>query len=130
MRDGEFHDGTMLGQTLKLTRSAVWKMIKKLERYGVQIKSVKGKGYALCEPTCIAGWSDDAKASAGKKIRINLFETIPSTNDYLKSLRAVKCIQFCITEQADRRRAGWGAPGIHHLAKTFIYPACIHFIKI
>ena len=32
MRDGEFHDGTMLGQTLKLTRSAVWKMIKKLER--------------------------------------------------------------------------------------------------
>ncbi len=50
LNDGSFHDGTSLGNKLNITRAAIWKLIKKLEDYGVEIESVKGKGYRLIEP--------------------------------------------------------------------------------
>lgn len=49
LSDGEYHDGNTMGDQLQMTRSAVWKTIKKLEQYGVKIDSIKGKGYALDE---------------------------------------------------------------------------------
>ena len=48
--DGEYHDGTTIGDKLHMTRSAVWKTIKKLENDDIKLASVKGKGYALLEP--------------------------------------------------------------------------------
>ena len=50
LSDGHYHDGDSMGDALSMTRSAVWKTIKKLQEYGVTIESVKGKGYVLSEP--------------------------------------------------------------------------------
>lgn len=47
LADGKFHSGTHIGKELGLGRSAVWKQMKALESYGVEVFSVRGRGYRL-----------------------------------------------------------------------------------
>lgn len=47
LADGQFHSGTELGQATGCTRSAVWKVIHSLQDSGIEIYSVRGKGYRL-----------------------------------------------------------------------------------
>ena len=47
LADGQFHSGTELGQTMGCTRSAIWKEIDTLRASGIEVFSVRGKGYRL-----------------------------------------------------------------------------------
>ena len=47
LSDGKFHSGESLGRALGISRTAVWKQLQKLESMGLQLESVKGKGYRL-----------------------------------------------------------------------------------
>ncbi len=47
LSDGGFHSGEDVGEQLGVSRAAVWKQLKNLERLGLQIESVRGKGYRL-----------------------------------------------------------------------------------
>lgn len=47
LADGEFHSGEHLGESLGVSRTAVWKKLKKLEDIGLHLESVTGKGYRL-----------------------------------------------------------------------------------
>lgn len=48
LADGEFHSGEELGATLGVSRSAVWKQIKKIESLlGFELESLTGKGYRI-----------------------------------------------------------------------------------
>lgn len=47
MADGEFHSGKVLGELLGVSRTAVWKHLQKLSDVGVELESIKGKGYRL-----------------------------------------------------------------------------------
>ena len=47
LKDGKFHSGESLGQALGVSRTAVWKQLQKLEAIGLQLESIKGKGYRL-----------------------------------------------------------------------------------
>ncbi|SEA51407.1 bifunctional biotin--[acetyl-CoA-carboxylase] ligase/biotin operon repressor BirA [Microbulbifer marinus] len=47
LADGEVHSGEALGAALGVSRAAVWKQLQKLERYGLGLESVKGRGYRL-----------------------------------------------------------------------------------
>lgn len=47
LSDGKFHSGESLGQALGISRAAVWKQLQKMESMGLQLESVKGKGYRL-----------------------------------------------------------------------------------
>lgn len=114
LQDGEFHDGSALGERLGLTRSAVWKMIKKLERYDIEINSVKGKGYALCEPLILLDEEKIREHLNDKQCQFVLFESIASTNDYLRMLCSQKGVHYCIAEQ---QTAGKG-----RLARTWYSP--------
>lgn len=101
MSDCEFHDGDSLGQKLKVTRSAVWKMIKKLSDYGISITSIKGKGYKLDTPLLLL--DPDSIQSAlpsalNNKIKLDVFETIDSTNTFLKQHFDSNKISICISE--------------------------------
>ncbi len=58
LADGKFHSGEQLGETLGVSRTAVWKQIKKVEGLGLVLESVKGKGY------CIRGGLDLLSRSA------------------------------------------------------------------
>lgn len=47
LADGKFHSGTYLGEALNMSRSAVWKQMKDLQEHGVEVYSVRGRGYRL-----------------------------------------------------------------------------------
>lgn len=48
LSDGKFHSGEELGDALSISRAAIWKQLKKLEKEtGLTIQSVQGKGYRL-----------------------------------------------------------------------------------
>lgn len=47
LADGAFHSGEELGQLMSVSRTAVWKQVRKLEDMGLLVDSVKGRGYRL-----------------------------------------------------------------------------------
>ncbi len=47
LADGKFHSGQELGQQLGISRSAIWKHMRRLEEDGLEIYSVKGRGYRI-----------------------------------------------------------------------------------
>ena len=126
LNDGEEHDGTSLGHHLGMTRSAVWKMIKKLQNYGVVIDSSQGSGYRMPEPIVLLDAIKIKKMLHHKKAALDIFECIASTNDYLQSIKQAKEIQFCFAEQqtAGKGRLGrdWYSPFGRNLYFSCLYP--------
>ena len=50
LADGEFHSGEQIGARSGLTRAAVWKRIRKLQKWGLHIEAGSGRGYRLSRP--------------------------------------------------------------------------------
>mgnify|MGYP002035592171 CR=1 FL=1 len=55
LADGRFHGGDELGDSLGVSRAAVWKQIQKLQESGLDIQSVRGKGTDWLIPW--SGWT-------------------------------------------------------------------------
>jgi BirA family biotin operon repressor/biotin-[acetyl-CoA-carboxylase] ligase len=114
LNEGGYHDGTTIGEKLHLTRSAVWKIIKKLQGYGIKIDSVKGKGYSLLEPLILLDFNKIKKNMPDAKVDMSIFENIDSTNEYLKSIKKSKSIKICLAEQQTqgkgRLNRDWHSP--------------------
>lgn len=112
LQDGDYHDGTSIGLRLNITRSAIGKSIKKLQAYGVPITAVKGKGYALTEPLILLDKQKIQKKLTAK-IALDIFETLPSTNDYLKKLTS-NGLAICLSEEQtqgkSRMQRNWYSP--------------------
>lgn len=47
LADGEFHTGDELGRDLHVSRTAIWKQLKKVEKMGIPLTSIRGKGYRI-----------------------------------------------------------------------------------
>nr|WP_255775776.1 bifunctional biotin--[acetyl-CoA-carboxylase] ligase/biotin operon repressor BirA [Microbulbifer sediminum] len=47
LADGQVHSGQALGAALGVSRAAVWKQLQKLADYGLELESVKGRGYRI-----------------------------------------------------------------------------------
>lgn len=126
LSDGEYHDGTSMGVKLKMTRSAVWKAIKKLENYGVKIESVKGRGYALLEPLTLLDVARIRKKLSHAKIDFTVFETVDSTNEYLKTFKRCRTVKICLSEQQThgkgRMNREWFSPFGKNLYLSCLYP--------
>lgn len=87
LSDGKFHSGEELGRHLGLSRSAIWKKIGKLEKYGLVVYSIKGKGYRLSKPVDLLNrekilslLDEDAKSIVKE---LTVLEEVDSTNQYL-----------------------------------------------
>lgn len=126
LNDGDYHDGTTLGAELQMTRSAVWKTIKKLTNYGINIHSVKNKGYAMKEPLILLDKQQIKKKLTDKNIEIDIFENIESTNDYLKSHLATKKTRICLAEQQTSGKGRLGRTWHSPFAQN-IYFSCLYF---
>lgn len=124
LNDGAYHDGTSIGDKLKMTRSAVWKAMHKLANHNVKINSVKGKGYALLEPLILLDVQRIKKALT-EKCDITIFENIDSTNDYLKSLKGQRGIKLCLAEQQTKGKGRLGRSWHSPFAKN-IYLSCLY----
>lgn len=114
LADGQFRSGSEIGGLLGVSRTAIWKQFQKLEALGLEIESVKGKGYrlpggfeALDYARISAGLDEFAQKNISK---ITIVEQIESTNDYLMGLtKSEACSgQVCITEVQTKGRGRRG----------------------
>ena len=126
LNDGEYHDGNTLSKQLKITRAAVWKLIKKLKQYDVLIEAIKGKGYILREPFTLLDADQIQQKLKNEKIQIHIFESLTSTNDYLKTLKRKQDIIICLAEQQTKGRGRfnrhWHSPFGKNIYLSCLYP--------
>jgi BirA family biotin operon repressor/biotin-[acetyl-CoA-carboxylase] ligase len=127
LSDGEYHDGTSIGEHLKISRAAVWKLIKKLEQYKVPLTCTKGKGYKLESPLALLNTKKLKSQLRHRSIKIEILEKIPSTNDFLKPLsRSNKEIIACFAEAQTtgkgRLHRQWHSPFAENIYLSVLCP--------
>ncbi len=104
LSDGNYHDGNVLGESLKITRSAVWKMIKKLEQYGITVDSIRSNGYALQESLILLE-PNRIKKSLTYELELTVLESVDSTNNFLKNQTKKSPIRGCFSEHQTQGRS-------------------------
>jgi BirA family biotin operon repressor/biotin-[acetyl-CoA-carboxylase] ligase len=114
LADGRFQSGEQLGQRLGVSRAAVWKQVRDLERMGLLVQAVRGKGYRLAQPLELldlnairAQLSPRARESLAA---IELFHELDSTNEYLRQRASGPSGTVCL---AERQTRGKGRRGRH-----------------
>lgn len=120
LSDGDFHSGEALGQSLGITRSAIWKATQQLDQYGITLESIPGRGYRiphnidlLKEQVIQKELDNTAQNSLSNLI---VLDEIASTNDYLLELQAknkdknIACFAEYQTKGRGRRGRRWVAP--------------------
>ena len=85
LADGEFHSGTQLAQHLDISRASVHKALHAAEEMGVELHSVRGRGYRLAAPL---QWLDaarikDALGKLGSQFHIEVRDSALSSNTLL-----------------------------------------------
>jgi BirA family biotin operon repressor/biotin-[acetyl-CoA-carboxylase] ligase len=121
LADGRFHSGEDLAQACGISRAAVWKHVKLLrESYGLELFSVRGKGYRLGRPLELLD-EDRIRAvfsrEAGSRVaQLEIRHQLDSTNSYLmeRAQEGAPSGSVCLAEQqtAGRGRRGrrWVSP--------------------
>jgi len=84
LADNQFHSGEELGKELGVTRAAVWKKLKKLDEMGIDLHSVKGRGYRL--PEKLELLSLEKMYELGLSLPAKLHFKTESTNGDVKKL--------------------------------------------
>lgn len=116
LSDGNYHQGSDLGKTLKITRSAIWKFTQQLKQLGIKINSEKARGYCMEEPVILLNANTIKKKfdAPDQQFMLEILDTTTSTNDHLKKITPKNQVHFCLAEQqtAGRGRLGrnWHSP--------------------
>lgn len=130
LADGRFHTGDELGKRFGVTRAAIWKAVRKLPEFGLEVHSVRGKGYRLSETLNLldaAAIKSNLSVSNHTRIReLELLPVIDSTNAH--ALRRVQeralmpgpgqvyvCMAEMQTAGKGRRGRHWVSPFGHNL---------------
>ena len=108
----EFSSGQWLGAQLGITRAAIWKQLRLLEELGVDVESVKGKGYRLMQPLVLVD-SDKVNGmlplAIKNTVHIQSLLSTDSTNDTVKKhFLSHRRMNVCV---ADHQTAGRGRRG-------------------
>jgi len=131
LAEGEFRSGQDLADALGVSRTAVWKQLKKLGELGLQIESVKGRGYRipggieLLDETKIR--SSLQSRAAGLLSALEIMETVGSTNAEAMHMaeQGAAAGLVCTAEQqtAGRGRRGrqWVSPFASNLYLSLVW---------
>ncbi|NOX43270.1 MAG: bifunctional biotin--[acetyl-CoA-carboxylase] ligase/biotin operon repressor BirA [Gammaproteobacteria bacterium] len=120
LSDGAFHSGEELGKTLGISRTGIWMAIKKLSTYGLDLHSVRGKGYRFAHAVELLDSTKilrSIEASTRNKIsNLDVFLQLESTNAYLMGKvnsdidKANVCFAEMQTAGRGRRGRKWISP--------------------
>ena len=121
LSDGNFHSGEDIAAEFNVSRTAIWKQIKKLNTLlPFEISSVSGKGYRLEESMLVLDkdklLSYLTKQIALKLDRIEVLLECPSTNQYLLE-QSGQCMEDNILLLTESQTQGRGRRG-----RTWVSP--------
>ncbi|WP_106475523.1 biotin--[acetyl-CoA-carboxylase] ligase [Phytohalomonas tamaricis] len=87
LSDGHYHSGEQLGEQLGVSRTAVWKQLKKLETLGISLEAVRGKGYCISDALELLDGAEIVAAlplaARQQLVRLFINDTLSSTNTFL-----------------------------------------------
>lgn len=114
LADGEFHSGQVLADSMGVSRTAIWKQLARLEGLGLQLESIRGKGYRipggldlLREDAVRARLSADVSALVAE---LTVLPVVDSTNAELLR-RGVMPARRAVVCTAEQQRSGRGRRG-------------------
>jgi BirA family biotin operon repressor/biotin-[acetyl-CoA-carboxylase] ligase len=130
LTEEKFVSGESLAKKLNVSRTAIWKQIKILQKYGYKIETVKNKGYRLISRPDIPIFEEITEGLnttiIGKKIFY--FKTIDSTNIYAKKLakNGVEEGTIVVSEIQNsgrgRKNRSWSSPKGGLWFSVILYP--------
>ena len=117
---GFFISGEEIAQKLGVSRTAVWKVVKKLQKEGYNIKAVTNRGYCLSPDTDVLsseGIKEHLKERYSKRATIEVFRSVDSTNNVVrqKAMEGAKSGYIAIATSQSQGRGRRG--------RTFYSPA-------
>ena len=118
LAQGKFVSGQVLADQIGVSRTAILKHINLLKKMGLDIYSVRGKGYKLSSPLNLLSLEKimEAISDSKHKAEVEVHNIIDSTNNYLmrRLPNSVVQGQACLAEYQDsgrgRRGRKWISP--------------------
>ena len=85
LTDGKFHSGEDIALQLKVSRATVWNALQDANKLGVEVFSVRGRGYKLPQAVTLLDEQAILNALGEQRIRFKLevHDYLESTNSYL-----------------------------------------------
>ncbi|MCK7545694.1 biotin--[acetyl-CoA-carboxylase] ligase [Marinobacter bryozoorum] len=83
LSDGEVHSGESLAASLGISRTAIWKQVRKLLDKGIEVKTIRGRGYQLASPMDLVtreGIEQSLSDPARKDMALKVLGQVDSTN--------------------------------------------------
>ena len=117
LADGRFHSGEAIARHFSVTRATVWNAIRQAESLGVEIFSVRGRGYRLPQPIVLLE-RDNVLGAIGEQrawFTLELHDHLESTNSHLMKQAAAgaahaTCVAATLqTKGRGRRGRAWQA---------------------
>jgi BirA family transcriptional regulator, biotin operon repressor / biotin---[acetyl-CoA-carboxylase] ligase len=127
LSDKKYHDGDTIGKALGITRAAVWKIANKLKNHGIDIQSVKGKGYLLNESFVLLCQQRILSAIKTDNLTLTILDKTTSTNTILKkattrSNHPTVCLAEEQTHGYGRFGRSWHSPFGRNIYLSIDYP--------
>lgn len=88
LADGRFHSGEDVARSLGRSRATLSEALKRAPELGLEIFSVRGKGYRLAEPIEFLDLSEITARLAGTGVRLEIVDEIDSTSTRLLAMAA------------------------------------------
>ncbi|MDQ3027112.1 MAG: biotin--[acetyl-CoA-carboxylase] ligase [Pseudomonadota bacterium] len=88
LADGRFHSGEDVARSLGRSRATLSEALKRVPDLGVEIFSVRGKGYRLAEPLEFLDAPAISRRLAGTGVRLEVVDEIDSTSTRLLEMAA------------------------------------------
>ncbi len=109
LADGQFHSGETLAQRFKVTRATIWNAVQHAESLGVEVFSVRGRGYKLPQAIDFLDKNEVLKSIGEQRAWFNLqiLDEVTSTNTYLmqqKGFAHASCVAAHVQTHGKGRR--------------------------
>ena len=109
LADGNFHSGEALAQRFNVTRATIWNAIQHAESLGVEIFSVRGRGYKLPQAIELLDKNEVLAAIGAQRawFNVQILDEVTSTNTYLmqqKGIAHATCVAAHIQTNGKGRR--------------------------
>ena len=109
LADGQFHSGEALAQRFKVTRATIWNAIQHAEALGVEVFSVRGRGYKLPQAIELLNKNLVLAAIGAQRewFNVQLLDEVASTNTYLmqqKDAAHATCVAAHVQTKGKGRR--------------------------